>query len=143
MRIGAWKNVRNEISSVDFTINKLIVNEFPTQLSSVDFSIKPETCYSTLIQEAKKEREKVFQRAASAGKTLESITRVLLQEKGPDWEENLEDRQLETLMLFEDALYEETMYMPFKNGKPPNLQNYFLPSAKLAALHRLWRRIVC
>jgi len=116
---GVWRNVRNETAFHDYIIIKLKVNTFPSLHEPLEFDLLPEDDYVQDINDLKTLKQQVIDRAKTAEASLKSIERIMEEERGEDWTRTLNDKEYDVLVLFEDAMYEESMYEPWGVETPP------------------------
>ena len=126
VRHAVWRNVRNETTFHNYSIEKVVLDTFPSKHESIQFDILPEETYAAEICKLNALKEQVMERAKTAETSLKSIERVMEEERGENWTKTLNDSEYDVLVLFEDAMYEESMYEPWSVTAPPprNIRNY-------------------
>jgi len=110
---GIWRNVRHEMTFDDYTIQMISIGTFPLIKKEISFEFAPESMYETEIKEQTAVKNGVMDRAKTAEASLMSIEKIMKEERGDDWNRTLNDREYDVLVLFEDAIYEESMYEPW------------------------------
>lgn len=108
---GVWRNSGNEMTFDDFIIMSFTIDTYPMKSSIVQYSFVPETFYAVDIEQRLMEKQKVMERADTAEKSLRAIENVLCKERGTCWD--LQDREIDMMILLEDAIYEQSVYDPY------------------------------
>lgn len=110
---NVWRNLGNESRFDDYTIHSAQMNSFPMKCQSVQFSFFDESNYIDEIREQLQIKNQIVERARTADESLRSIEKILMEERGSHWKCTLQDKEIDMLILFEDAMYEESMYEPW------------------------------
>jgi len=108
-----WKNLGNEMDFEDYVVYEIPMNVFPTTRVKLEFEFTPEDLFSEDIHKHKMEKQSIVERAKTAEDSLKAIEKTMCQERGPNWKCSLQDKEIDILVLFEDAMFEETIYEPW------------------------------
>lgn len=113
VRHGVWRNMGNERVFDDFVIHCCRKDTFPMECSQIDFIHHPEEKYREELDQLIQEKKQIMERARTAEDALRSIEKIMYEERGDNWKCTLEDKEIDILVLFEDAMYEECIYEPW------------------------------
>lgn len=122
-----WRNLGYELDFDDYHISSMTCNTFPTRKIHIQYDFYPESRYSEEIQDALTKKKNILDRAKTAEDSLQAIENAMCNERGPNWKCTLQDKEIDILVLFEDAMYEETMYEPWATT-PPKMKYHFFDS---------------
>jgi len=114
VQLSIWRNLGNEETFDDYVIFKVPCDTFGGDAQPVDFQHFEQDRYKTEIECETRKKAGILERAKSAAESLLTIERIYAEERGPNWRCNLSDGELDSIIVFEDALYEECMYEPWK-----------------------------
>jgi len=105
-----WKNLGDELSFEDYTIDKLSINSFPCKRQMVSFELFPQERYEKEIIEEKRIRENILSRADDASRCIQSLEKHFRSRRGNSWTTTLSKDEMDKYISLEDESYSQVCY---------------------------------